>query len=47
MMQTLAAVAITWGVFHAALVWWQVIAAGVLVVAIAMVQQVQAAANEA
>jgi drug/metabolite transporter (DMT)-like permease len=46
MMQTLVAIAITWGVFHAALVWWEVIAAGVLVVAIAMVQRVQGKANE-
>ena len=41
MMQTLAAVAITWGVFGAALVWWQVVAANVLIGAVAMVQHAQ------
>jgi drug/metabolite transporter (DMT)-like permease len=41
MMQTLAAVCITWGFFHAALRPHQVIAALVLMVAVAMVQRVQ------
>jgi drug/metabolite transporter (DMT)-like permease len=41
MMQTLAAVCITWGVFHASLHLHQVIAAMVLIVAVAMVHQVQ------
>jgi drug/metabolite transporter (DMT)-like permease len=41
MMQTLAAVCITWGFFHAALLPHQVIAALVLIVAVAMVQRVQ------
>jgi drug/metabolite transporter (DMT)-like permease len=41
MMQTLAAVAITWGFFGHALAWWQVIAGVVLIVAVAMVQRVQ------
>ena len=41
MMQTLAAVCITWGFFHAALRPHQVIAALVLVGAAAMVQRVQ------
>ncbi|MGI8432416.1 MAG: DMT family transporter [Chthoniobacterales bacterium] len=41
MMQTLAAVCITWGFFHAALRPHQVIAALVLMGAVAMVQQVQ------
>ena len=41
MMQTLAAVLITWGVFHAALTWYQIIAALVLIVAVAMVQRAQ------
>jgi drug/metabolite transporter (DMT)-like permease len=41
MMQTLAAVCITWGVFHARLHLHQVIAATVLIVAVAMVHQVQ------
>jgi drug/metabolite transporter (DMT)-like permease len=41
MMQTLAAVAITWGFFHAALAWWQVVAGLVLIFAVAMVQRAQ------
>jgi drug/metabolite transporter (DMT)-like permease len=43
MMQTLAAVCITWGFFHAALHWRQVIAGIVLMAAVAMVQRAQAA----
>ncbi len=42
MMQTLAAVCITWGFFHAALRPHQIIAAIVLVAAVTMVQRVQA-----
>ena len=42
MMQTLAAVVITWGCFHAALRLHQIIAAVVLIAAVAMVQRVQA-----
>jgi drug/metabolite transporter (DMT)-like permease len=41
MMQTLAAVCITWGFFHAALRWHQIVAALVLMGAVAMVQWVQ------
>lgn len=41
MMQTLAAVCITWGFFHAALHLHQVLAALVLMAAVAMVQRVQ------
>jgi drug/metabolite transporter (DMT)-like permease len=41
MMQTLAAVCITWGIFHATLHAHQVIAASVLIVAVAMVHHVQ------
>src|SRR6266704_949716 len=41
MMQTLAAVCITWGVFHASLHVHQVMAAIVLIVAVAMVHHVQ------
>src|SRR5262245_45637954 len=41
MMQTLAAVCITWGFFHASLHLHQVIAAIVLIAAVAMVQHVQ------
>ena len=41
MMQTLAAVCITWGVFHASLFPHQVIAAIVLIAAVAMVHHVQ------
>jgi drug/metabolite transporter, DME family len=43
MMQTLAAVVITWGFFHAALGLHQIVAAIVLMAAVAMVQRVQAA----
>jgi len=43
MMQTLAAVCITWGFFHAALHWHQVIAGIVLMAAVTMVQRAQAA----
>jgi len=42
MMQTLAAVCITWVFFHAALRPHQIIAAIVLIAAVAMVQRVQA-----
>jgi drug/metabolite transporter (DMT)-like permease len=42
MMQTLAAVCITWGFFHAALHWHQVVAGLILMLAVAMVQRVQA-----
>lgn len=45
MMQTLAAVCITWGFFHATLRWHQVIAGVILMVAVAMVQRAQAAAG--
>ena len=41
MMQTLAAVCITWGFFHAALRPHQVVAALVLMAAVTMVQRVQ------
>ena len=41
MMQTLAAVCITWGFFHASLHPHQVIAAIILIVAVAMVHHVQ------
>jgi hypothetical protein len=40
-MQTLAAVCITWGIFHATLHAHQVIAAFVLIAAVAMVHHVQ------
>lgn len=43
MMQTLAAVVITWGFFGDALAWWQVIAGLVLIFAVAMVQRAQEA----
>jgi drug/metabolite transporter (DMT)-like permease len=43
MMQTLAAVCITWGFFHAALHPHQVVASLVLIAAVAMVQRVQSA----
>jgi drug/metabolite transporter (DMT)-like permease len=43
MMQTIAAVSISWGAFHEALAWWQVIAAAVLMFAVAMVQRAQEA----
>jgi drug/metabolite transporter (DMT)-like permease len=42
MMQTIAAVAITWGWFHKALEWYQVLAALALMFAVAMVQRAQA-----
>src|SRR4051812_17106281 len=43
MMQTLAAVCITWGFFHAALRPHQIVAAMILIAAVAMVQKAQAA----
>jgi drug/metabolite transporter (DMT)-like permease len=43
MMQTLAAVCITWGFFQAALHWHQIIAGIVLMAAVTMVQRAQAA----
>ena len=46
MMQTLAAVCITWGFFHAALHPHQVIAGIVLMAAVAMIQQVQRTSEE-
>ena len=47
MMQTLAAVCITWGFFHAALHWHQVIAGLILMAAVTMVQRVQSRAEQA
>ena len=47
MMQTLAAVCITWGFFHAALHLHQVIAAVILMFAVAMVQRAQAVVDAA
>jgi drug/metabolite transporter (DMT)-like permease len=47
MMQTLAAVCITWGFFHAALRPHQIVAAIILVAAVAMVQRAQAAIENA
>lgn len=47
MMQTLAAVCITWGFFHAALRPHQIVAALVLMAAVAMVQKVQATVETA
>ncbi len=41
MMQTLAAVCITWGIFHASLHLHQIIAAAILIAAVAMVHHVQ------
>jgi drug/metabolite transporter (DMT)-like permease len=41
MMQTLAAVCITWGFFHAALHWHQLVAGVILMAAVTMVQKVQ------
>lgn len=41
MLQTLAAVCITWGFFHAALHWHQVVAGIVLMTAVAMLQKAQ------
>jgi drug/metabolite transporter (DMT)-like permease len=46
MMQTLAAVCITWGIFHAALRPHQVLAAMVLIAAVVMVQKAQAEVNQ-
>jgi drug/metabolite transporter (DMT)-like permease len=46
MMQTLAAVCITWGFFHAALRPHQIVAAIILIAAVAMVQRAQAAVGE-
>lgn len=45
MMQTLAAVCITWGFFHASLRPHQIVAAIILIAAVAMVQRVQAKAE--
>jgi drug/metabolite transporter, DME family len=42
MLQTLAAVCITWGFFHAALRWHEVLAGILLIAAVTMVQKVQA-----
>jgi high-affinity Fe2+/Pb2+ permease len=42
MMQTLAAVCITWGFFHSTLRAHQIVAGVVLMAAVAMVQRVQA-----
>jgi DME family drug/metabolite transporter len=47
MMQTLAAVCITWGFFHAALRPHQIVAAIILIAAVAMVQRAQAAVENA
>jgi len=47
MMQTLAAVCITWGFFHAALRPHQIVAAIILIAAVAMVQRAQAAVQDA
>jgi len=47
MMQTLAAVCITWGFFHAKLHPHQIVAAVILMAAVTMVQRAQAGANEA
>src|SRR5205814_2846604 len=47
MMQTLAAVCITWGFFHAALRPHQIVAAIILIAAVAMVQRAQAALENA
>jgi drug/metabolite transporter (DMT)-like permease len=47
MMQTLAAVCITWGFFHAALHWHQVLAGLILMAAVTMVQKVQAQVEDA
>jgi drug/metabolite transporter, DME family len=46
MMQTLAAVCITWGFFHAALHWHQVVAGLILMAAVTMVQKVQTEVEE-
>jgi len=47
MLQTVAAVCITWGFFHATLHWHQVVAAMVLMAAVTMVQRTQAAVENA
>jgi drug/metabolite transporter (DMT)-like permease len=47
MMQTLAAVCITWGFFHATLQLHQVVAALILMAAVAMVQRAQSAVEDA
>ena len=47
MMQTLAAVCITWGFFHAALRPHQIVSAIILIAAVAMVQRAQAALENA
>jgi drug/metabolite transporter (DMT)-like permease len=47
MMQTLAAVCITWGFFHAALRPHQLVAAIILIAAVAMVQRAQSAVEDA
>src|SRR3954466_12097818 len=47
MMQTLAAVCITWGFFHAALRPHQIVAALILIAAVALVQKAQAAVENA
>ena len=47
MLQTLAAVCITWGFFHATLHWHQVVAAIVLIAAVTMVQRTQASVEDA
>ncbi|MFL6589078.1 MAG: DMT family transporter [Chthoniobacterales bacterium] len=47
MMQTLAAVCITWGFFHAALRPHQIVAAIILIAAVAMVQRAQAEVEKA
>ncbi|HJT80560.1 MAG TPA: DMT family transporter [Chthoniobacterales bacterium] len=46
MMQTLAAVCITWGFFHAALRWHQVVAGLILMAAVSMVQKVQSSVED-
>lgn len=47
MMQTLAAVCITWGFFHATLQLHQIVAAIILMAAVAMVQRAQSAVEDA
>ena len=44
MMQTIAAVIVTWGFFAAPLEWWQALAGGILIFAVAMVQRAQESA---
>ena len=41
MLQTIAAVIVTWGFFEAPLTWWQALAGAVLIGAVAMVQRAQ------